>query len=509
MPSDSSDRSQSHYLEQTSTEGELSLDLRLMQLADDALSAGASALGAALEAMAALEAGAVANPEEGRQVGHYWLRAPELAPSRAQTEAIEAARAQVADVAARLQGRIDHVLLVGIGGSALGPQLVADALAGPDGPTLTCLDNTDPAGFARGLAGKDLSRTLTLVVSKSGGTVETQNGWLTVAEAYGAAGLIFGDHAVAITCAGSALDVASREGGWVATLPMWPWVGGRTSVTGPVGLLPMALLGLDTASFLAGARWMDEWTRRDDPAGNPAAMMAQAWHGATWGCAHRSMVVLPYADRLLWLHRYLQQLVMESLGKRVDVEGRVVHQGLTVYGGKGATAQHAYMQQLLEGPDDCFVCFVELLEDDAPALELEPGITTGDHLSGFLAGTREALVAAGRRVMTLTLPRVDAFSLGALIALFERAVGLYATLVGINAYDQPGVAAGKASAKETLEIQRLLQASLSDGASGTAADFAKRLGVDGRRAFHVLRRLVSTGRARSEGTGLERVFRGP
>lgn len=165
------------------------------------------------------------------------------------------------------------------------------------------------------------------------------------------------------------------------------------------------------------------------------------------------MVVLPYRDRLLLFSRYLQQLVMESLGKGVDLGGKKVEQGLTVYGNKGSTDQHAYVQQLREGVNNFFVAFIEVLEDGGSRVEVEPGVTAGDYLRGFLLGTREALYENGRESVTITLRRVDAFTLGALIALFERAVGFYATLVNINAYHQPGVEAGKKAAAAILELQ--------------------------------------------------------
>src|ERR1044072_2451518 len=165
------------------------------------------------------------------------------------------------------------------------------------------------------------------------------------------------------------------------------------------------------------------------------------------------MVVMPYLDRLLLFSRYLQQLVMESLGKQLDLDGRRVEQGLAVYGNKGSTDQHAYVQQLREGVPNFFVVFIRVLESGGAAQEVEPGVTAGDYLHGFLLGTRTALYENERESMTITVPRVEARTVGALIALFERAVGLYANLVGINAYHQPGVEAGKKAAASVLALQ--------------------------------------------------------
>ncbi len=462
----------------------------------------------AFDAMAALEAGAVANPDENRRVGHYWLRAPELAPDPGLTRAIEEARDRVIEFAARVRegtlgpapgARFEQVLHVGIGGSALGPQLAADALPGSGGPGIEFLDNTDPEGFERvlGRIRDRLERTLVVVASKSGGTPETRNGMEAVRAALLARGLEPARHLVAITGEGSALDGRARDEGWLATFPMWDWVGGRTSITSAVGLLPLALLGHDVSAFLDGARRMDEATRVRDPVANPAAQLALAWYAATGGRARRAMVVLPYLDHLLLFSRYLQQLVMESLGKERDLAGRVVHQGLTVYGNKGSTDQHAYVQQLREGPDDFFCVFISAREErtTAPPLEVEPGVTPGDYLLGFLLGTRRALAEAGRRSLLVSLPRLDEGALGALIALFERTVGFYATLVGINAYHQPGVEAGKKAARDVLEVQRALLRAMerSPGRFATAAEWAREAGREDRaaEAFWVLAHLAA------------------
>jgi glucose-6-phosphate isomerase len=211
------------------------------------------------------------------------------------------------------------------------------------------------------------------------------------------------------------------------------------------------------------------------------------------------MVVLPYCDRLALFGRYLQQLVMESLGKELDLVGRRVHQGLAVYGNKGSTDQHAYVQQLRDGRDDFFAVFIQVLRDrPGEALEVEPEVTSGDYLGGFLLGTRRALAERWRPSLTLTLPELSASTLGMLIALFERAVGFYASLVGINAYHQPGVQAGKQAAAEVLDLQRRLLAALRTRptAPRTAARLAAAAGRPGEAetAFHILERLAANGR---------------
>ncbi len=482
------------------------LDLSRMGLDDRAFMEREPALQAAFAGMEALEKGALANPDEKRMVGHYWLRAPGLSPTPEIAGAIRETQARVVDFAGRVHDghvrppgaeRFRRVLVVGIGGSALGPQLVADALGGPaDRLSPSFLDNTDPDGLDRVLGGlgEALAETLCVVISKSGGTPETRNGMAEAAAAYRSRGLDVGAHAVAVTQEGSALDRQARERGFLARFPMWDWVGGRTSVTSAVGLVPAALQGIDVAALLAGAAAMDEATRRRETRRNPAGLLALAWHAVGEGRGSRAMVVLPYKDRLLLFGRYLQQLVMESIGKEKDLEGRVVHQGLTVYGNKGSTDQHAFVQQLRDGTPDFFVTFVRVLRDrERPSLEVEPGVTSGDFLDGLLLGTRRALFESGRPSLAITIRDLTPRGLGMLIALYERAVGLYASLVGINAYHQPGVEAGKKAATGILDLQRRVLAALREGEGGTCEELATAAGApdEAETVFHLLERLAA------------------
>jgi len=233
--------------------------------------------------------------------------------------------------------------------------------------------------------------------------------------------------------------------------------------------------------MLSGAKAMDALTRRHDLRRNPAALMALMWHFATDGRGSKDMVILPYKDRLQLFSRYLQQLVMESLGKELDLDGNTVNQGISVYGNKGSTDQHAYVQQLREGVLNFFVIFIEVLkerESDSP--EVGEGVTSGDYLNGFYLGTREALHEKQRQSISITVDQVNARSVGALIALFERAVGLYAHLIHINAYHQPGVEAGKKAAGSVLELQNKLMETLRNnpGKSYTAEELARELSLE-------------------------------
>ena len=494
----------------------LLVDLSKTSLEGDALLRDplvAGAFPAAFVAMEALEAGAIANPDENRRVGHYWLRAPERAPDAETRSAIETTLARVKAFAADVHDgraapetapRFSNLLVIGIGGSTLGPQFVADALGAPTDPLRPFFfDNTDPDGMARELARiaatpGGLAGTLTVVISKSGGTKETRNGMLEAAAAYREAGLAFPRHAAAVTGVGSELDAVGVKDDWLARFPMWDWVGGRTSELSAVGLLPAALQGLDVDGLLAGAAACDAVTREKNVAKNPAAMLALAWFKETGGKGEKDMVVLPYRDRLLLFSRYLQQLVMESLGKEKDLLGNVVHQGIAVYGNKGSTDQHAYVQQLREGVPNFFVTFVEVASDrekGAASLAVEPGVTSGDYLHGFLLGTRKALYDNGRGSITLTIPDVSGRSIGMLIALYERAVGLYARLVGVNAYHQPGVEAGKKAAAAVLALQAKVLADLGAqrGAFRTAERIAAALGApdETETVFKVLEHLAA------------------
>jgi glucose-6-phosphate isomerase len=463
----------------------------------------------AYRSMDALEKGEIANPDEQRMVGHYWLRNPQLAPYSEITLEIQQVYERIKSFASSVHERqikppsaaaFTRLLVIGIGGSALGPMFVSDALseAGTDRMEVSFVDNTDPDGIERvlGRLAGHLNETLTIVTSKSGGTPESRNGMLLSGRAYKAAGLDFASHAIAITMEGSALGTLAEQDRWLARFPMFDWIGGRTSEMSSVGLLPAALQGFDIDALLEGAMLCDEATRSHETMKNPAALLALAWYHVTGGRGAKDMVVLPYKDRLLLFSRYLQQLVMESLGKRFDLNGNRVDQGLSVYGNKGSTDQHAYVQQLRDGVNNFFAVFVRVLKDGGSLSEVEPQITAGDYLHGFLVGTRAALYENDRESITITVPQVDARSIGALIALFERAVGLYASLVNVNAYHQPGVEAGKKAAAAVLELEKKILAAL--GAELTTAELvAGKIGAseETETVFLILEHLASNGRA--------------
>jgi len=494
----------------------VSLDISRMDFSPRFFKEMEPAISQAFMEMEKLESGSIANPDEGRMVGHYWLRNAELAPKPELASAIKADLAKVKEFARKVHKkeltpptapRYTELLLVGIGGSALGPQLIADALgAKRDKLKVHYLDNTDPDGFIKTLdpLKSRLKATLTVVISKSGGTKETRNGMLAAKQAYEAAGLDFARQAVAVTGDGSKLDDVARSEGWLDTFAMYDWVGGRTSVMATVGLLPMALQGLDIDAFLDGAAKMDEATRQPNAKRNPAALLALMWHHATGGQGDKDMVILPYKDRLVLMSKYLQQLIMESLGKKLDLDGNEVHQGISVFGNKGSTDQHAYVQQLRDGVHNFFVTFIVVLHDYArptrkvEQAQVDPGVVSGDYLNAFWQGTRDALYEQGRESITITLDKLDAKSVGALIALYERAVGLYATLVNINAYHQPGVEAGKKAAGSVLDIQAGVLDALADSEPMDAEQIAAKVGSPEQveTIYHVLEHLAANKRVK-------------
>lgn len=481
------------------------LDISRMGLGTSALTEYEAYFEAGLAHMRALEGGALANPGESRRVGHYWLRDRTLAPDETVREELQhtqqlpracARQIRRGEICTPSGAPFRQVLWVGMGGSSLGPQFLAAALCGDvESPMrLAFLDNADPDGIGRTLSSIDLSQTLVVAVSKSGTTSETNIALECCEQAFRSAGLRLPEHAVAITSRESPLWRWGKRDDWLAVFSVPLWVGGRTSLCAAGGLFFLELFGLDADKLLDGARRMDEATRAVRLQQNPAGLLAAAWHHATAGAAKKAMVLLPYSDLLQLFGRYAQQLVMESIGKKFGLDGRTVHQGLTVYGNKGSTDQHALVQQLREGPDDCFALFVEVIAPLDSCGQLEGEHTVADrHRAAFL-GTRKALATAGRASATLSIPRVDEKSVGALVALFERAVGFYADWVGVNAYDQPGVEAGKRAAVELLSMKEMLRSLLTKEPQGIEQlARAAQCPADVDAAFYLLRGLSECG----------------
>jgi glucose-6-phosphate isomerase len=375
-----------------------------------------------------------------------------------------AARDAVRTLAAGHRGHATDVLLLGIGGSALGPLALRAALRPPhwneldparrDGwPRLHVLDNVDPVTIDATLARLPLATTLVLVISKSGGTVETMAQYLIVraaleaalGEADARARLVF----ITDPEVGALRAVARAEG--IAALDIPANVGGRFSVLSPVGLLPAALVGIDVAGLLDGAAAMASRCATPVLADNPAGAFATLqWLADRHHGAHVH-VLMPYADALREVAAWFVQLWAESLGK-LRADGTSV--GPTPLPALGATDQHAQVQLFMEGPPDKTVTFLAVegreslgpipaRHPDRPELGYLAGHTLGRLLDIERQATAGALAARGRLNATITLPAVDASAVGALLFLLELATAYAGELYEVNAFDQPGVELGK------------------------------------------------------------------
>jgi len=369
-----------------------------------------------------------------------------------------ALHAATQQVVADVRGRFDDVLLLGIGGSALGPialrtSLGAAAAAHAAVPRLQVLDNVDPASMAAMLARLELTRTLVLVVSKSGGTVETMAQYLIVRDALAAA---VGEaearrHLIFITDpeVGALRRIARAEG--IVTLDVPANVGGRFSVLSPVGLLPAALIGIDTDALLAGAAHVMQASTSVTLMQNVAGAFATAQWLADTSHDRRIQVLMPYADPLRDVALWFVQLWAESLGKRRP-DGRSV--GPTPVPALGATDQHAQVQLFMEGPLDKTVTFVTVggrdgagripsRHADIPELGYLGGHTLGELIDIEQRATAGALAARGRFNATLHLDTLDAWHVGALLQTLALATAYAGVLYEVDAFNQPGVELGK------------------------------------------------------------------
>jgi glucose-6-phosphate isomerase len=371
--------------------------------------------------------------------------------------------AQTTEFAERARGRYADVLLLGIGGSALGPIALRTALRPPawnaltdeergGAPRLHVLDNVDPDTIAATLARLDPARTVVLVVSKSGGTAETMAQYLLVRRRFDEAlGERAREHFVMVTDPekGSLRPIARAER--LAALDIPANVGGRFSVLSPVGLLPAALIGVDVTGLMAGAAEMRDRCQTDDLAANPAGTYAALQYLAHERHGKPVHVFMPYADPLRDMAAWFVQLWAESLGK-VRADGTSV--GPTPLPALGATDQHSQVQLFMEGPADKTVTFVAVAGREArgpiPALYAEVpdlaylgGHSLGELLDVERRATAGALARRGRPNMTLTLDAVDARHVGALIFLLEMATAYAGELYDIDAFNQPGVELGK------------------------------------------------------------------
>ena len=372
-------------------------------------------------------------------------------------------RGQSQQFAEGRRGMYRDVVVLGIGGSALGPIALRTALRPPlwnllderargGFPRLHVLDNVDPRSMAALLAQLDLARTLFIITSKSGGTAETMAQYLIVHERLRTTpGLDLTRHLVFITDPrqGALRPIAQREG--IPALDIPSNVGGRFSVLTPVGMLPAALIGIDIARLLDGARAMAKRCATDDIASNPAGAYAVLQWLADTRAGKHIHVMMPYSDALRDFAAWFVQLWAESLGK-IQPAGSSV--GPTPLAALGATDQHSQVQLFMEGPADKTVTFIASADrggdlqipstyGDVKDLAYLGGKSLGELLDIERRATAGALAKRGRPNLTLTLDRVDEAHVGELIMLLEIATIYAGSLYGVNPLDQPGVELGK------------------------------------------------------------------
>ena len=369
---------------------------------------------------------------------------------------------QVEGFAAKSRGKFDDVVILGIGGSALGPIALRTALR-PSGwnmlddkarggfPRLQVLDNVDPETIASLLNRVKLERTVFIVTSKSGGTAETMAQFLIVHDRLASAKLDVSKQMVFVTDPkqGALRPLAERLN--VPALDIPPTVGGRFSVLTPVGTLPAALIGIDVKSLLAGAAEMAKRCQSTELASNPAGVYAMLQWLADTYLKKTIAVFMPYSDPLRDFADWFVQLWAESLGKKRP-DGTSV--GSTPLAALGATDQHAQVQLFMEGPADKTVTFVAIKERGVDvqipagfADVKELGYLTGHSLAELIAieqrATAGALAKRGRPNMTIYLDRIDAAHVGQLMMFLEIATAYAGQLYGIDAFNQPGVELGK------------------------------------------------------------------
>jgi glucose-6-phosphate isomerase len=368
---------------------------------------------------------------------------------------------------ATLRGRFDHLIVLGIGGSALGAKALLNALkptawnelsAAERGgvPTLTVLENVDPVTISSTLARFDPRRTLVNVISKSGGTAETLAQYLIVRKwLEDAVGADQARAQLVITTdpeKGALRAIARDES--ITAFDVPPAVGGRYSVLTAVGLVPAAVLDIDVAQLLAGAKSAADAAANPDFAANAAARWSAWQWQAQLSRAANVHVVMPYSDRLKELSEWYRQLWAESLGKRLDREGQEAFRGPTPVGAVGATDQHSQVQLFIEGPFDKTITFIRVADTldllpipgrpgMGPEMSYLAGKTIGALLDAELKATREALRSRGRMTGTIEIDTVDARHLGELMMFFQAATGFAGVWYDVNPFDQPGVELGK------------------------------------------------------------------
>lgn len=358
--------------------------------------------------------------------------------------------ADIEKTAKDIRAKYKNFVVLGIGGSALGPIAVYQALSFKGtGINFYVADNVDPEMMRRILE-LDMKDTMFNVVSKSGQTSETMAQLMAVADILRKKNLPLKDHIIATTDEkkGNQLKIAQKEQLKTFTIP--DDVGGRFSELCPVGLFPAAVCGFDIRKMLEGAAYMDGVCSQEK---NPAALFALL-HVLGMKKGMNISVMMPYADSLKYISDWYAQLWAESLGKRRSLDGKDVFAGQTPVKAVGVTDQHSQVQLYTEGPFDKIVTFLKVEkfrcdENITNAFEYISdvsflgGKTFGQLLEAERRATEYALMKAGRANLTITIDEVNEFTIGALLYFFEMATAYSGELLGINTFDQPGVEEGK------------------------------------------------------------------
>ena len=373
--------------------------------------------------------------------------------------------ARIKEVAKRIQNECETFVVLGIGGSALGPIAVFNALkhlyynelprSVRKAPKFYVLDNVDPERISALLDVIDLNTTIFNVITKSGATSETMSQYLVVMDMLNKKfGRKAREHVIATTSEsrGNLIKLATEEGYETFYIP--DGVGGRFSELCPVGLLPAAVVGIDIEELLRGAREMDQLCQNNTSIDkNPALAMALLQHLSIKQGKSVS-VMMPYADSLKYVADWYCQLWGESLGKEKDVDGNIVNVGQTPLKCLGATDQHSLIQLFNEGPYDKVITFLEVAKyrtdifipagcDKVPDVNFLCNNTMGTLLSNELYATKYALTKRGRSNFTITLDKVDEYHIGALLYMLQMQTAYIGVMLNINAYNQPGVEGGK------------------------------------------------------------------
>lgn len=359
---------------------------------------------------------------------------------------------------------IEAFILLGIGGSALGPLAVHQALKHPfyneltreqrGAPKLYILDNIDPEKLTSLFDIVSPCKCIFNVVSKSGSTSETMSQFMIIKKLLeDELGDIAKKHIVCTTDKekGSLINIAKKEGYKTYTIP--EGVGGRFSELSCVGLLAACVCGIDINALLNGAAYMDELCKNENIYENPAYMFA-ILNYISIKKNRNIVVIMPYADSLKYISDWFAQLWAESLGKKLDLDGNIVNAGSTPVKALGVTDQHSQIQLYTEGPDDKIIVMLGLnnyrstlcipaIYEDVPGLSFLGGITHNKLIQTEQYATEYSLTRANRSNMTITLDKVDEYSIGALLQFFEIATAFCGELLNINTFDQPGVEEGK------------------------------------------------------------------